>query len=118
MMNGLPLGLAPSVLDPLDPRLIDSLDVAEESGTLVQGAKEMGEARAKKSRSADDAWFWMAYVDLPKASCNANLYLLQDDIPKRTKREGAGGARLGANVLVIGTKLWSRTAIITKASWR
>jgi hypothetical protein len=80
MMSGLPLGLAPSVMDPQDPRLIDSLDVAEEMGTL-QGAKDLGEARAKKGFSADAAWFWMIYVDLAKASCNANLYLLQDDIP-------------------------------------
>jgi len=80
MMSGLPLGLAPSVMDPLDPRLIDSLDVAEEMGTL-QGAKELGDARAKKGLAADDAWFWMIYIDLAKASCNANLYLLQDDIP-------------------------------------
>jgi hypothetical protein len=86
MMSGLPLGLAPSVMDPEDPRLIDSLDVVEEMGT-VEGAKDkysltsLIAARAKKGLSTDDAWFWTVYADLPKASCNANLYLFQDDIP-------------------------------------
>jgi hypothetical protein len=30
----------------------------------------------------DDAWFWKSYgVSIPKASHNANIYLLQDDVP-------------------------------------
>ena len=31
--------------------------------------------------TTDDAWFWNPFVILPKASHNANIYLLQDDIP-------------------------------------
>jgi len=102
MSSGMPLGLAPAVMDSLDPRLIDTLDVAEEMGTwqgirrgqpgiftldvaeemgTLEGTKELSEARAKKGLSTDDTWFWRIYVDLAKASCNANLYLFQDDIP-------------------------------------
>ena len=31
--------------------------------------------------ATDDAWFWSCFVILPKASHNANIYLLQDDVP-------------------------------------
>jgi hypothetical protein len=40
------------------------------------------EARKAKGLSTADAWFWNSYgASLPKASHNANIYLLQDDVP-------------------------------------
>ncbi|MBQ7320046.1 MAG: hypothetical protein IJW97_07720 [Clostridia bacterium] len=39
--------------------------------TPVDGAADEGH----------DLWFWNTFADLPKISHNANLYLLQDDIP-------------------------------------
>ena len=43
--------------------------------------RELEAARKKQGLSADDAWFWNCYAILPKASHNANIYLLQDDVP-------------------------------------
>jgi len=49
-------------------------------GTSVSTVREQEEARKKKGLSTNDAWFWNCYVSLPKASHNANIYLLQDDV--------------------------------------
>jgi hypothetical protein len=44
--------------------------------------RELEEARKNKGLSTADAWFWNSYgASLPKASHNANIYLLQDDVP-------------------------------------
>jgi hypothetical protein len=86
-----------SALDANDPRMVDTLDVTDEMGTQgsdfllyntiektgfwIGSLQDKEAARKKKGLSADDMWFWNAYVPLPKASHNANLYLLQDDVP-------------------------------------
>lgn len=81
MIGALPLASRSSVLDPDDARMVDSLDVLEEGGTSVSSVRELEEARRKKGLPTDDAWFWLAYIDLPKWSFNPNIYLLQDDVP-------------------------------------
>jgi hypothetical protein len=54
----------------------------EELGTSVSAIRELEEGRKNKGLSTDDAWFWSCYgATLPKASHNANVYLLQDDVP-------------------------------------
>ena len=53
----------------------------EEMGTSAEAVRKDEEARKKKGLPAEDAWFWHPYVMLPKASHNANIYLLQDDVP-------------------------------------
>jgi hypothetical protein len=100
MSGALPLALRSSVLDPDDPRIVDTLDVLEESGTYVSGwqvidtspgdldrREDSGNglsavegARKEKGLPTEDAWFWLCYGDLPKWSFNANIYLLQDDV--------------------------------------
>jgi hypothetical protein len=77
----LPLAEPFAVLDANDPRMIDTLDLMEEMGTSVDGVRKDEEARKKKGLSTEDAWFWRPFVILPKASHNANIYLLQDDVP-------------------------------------
>ena len=79
--GALPLAEPFVLLDARDPRMVDTLDVMEELGTSVAAVREQEEARKKKGLSTDDAWFWQCYVILPKASHNANIYLLQDDVP-------------------------------------
>ena len=82
MFNGaLPLAEPFAVLDANDARMVDTLDAMEEMGTSVEAVRKDEEARKKKGLPADDAWFWTPYVMLPKASHNANIYLLQDDVP-------------------------------------
>jgi hypothetical protein len=70
-----------SAIDAKDHRMLDTLDVMEEMGTSVKAVKEKEEARKQKGLSADDAWFWNTFMILPKASHNAGIYLLQDDVP-------------------------------------
>jgi hypothetical protein len=70
-----------AVLDAKDPRMIDTMDMMEEMGTTPALVKEKEDARKAKGLPTDDAWFWTPYVILPKASHNANVYLLQDDVP-------------------------------------
>jgi hypothetical protein len=69
------------VLHASDSRVVDTLNMMEEKGTSVSTVRELEEARKDKGLSTDDAWFWKSYVILPKASHNANIYLLQDDVP-------------------------------------
>jgi hypothetical protein len=80
-MGGLPLAEPFVVMKADDPRMIDTLDLMEEMGTPVSVAREKGEARQKRGLCADDAWFWNAFIILPKASHNADIFLLQDDVP-------------------------------------
>ena len=68
-------------LDAGDARMVDTLDMMEEMGTSSSAVREKEDARKAKGLPADDAWFWTPYVILPKASHNANIYLMQDDIP-------------------------------------
>ena len=80
-MGALPLAEPFAVLDARDPRIVGTLDAMEEMGTSAVAVRQRAEARQKNGLPADDAWFWHAFVCLPKASHNANIYLLQDDVP-------------------------------------
>ncbi len=80
-MGALPLSEPFAALDAGDRRMVDTLDVMEEQGTSASAVREKEEARTKKGLPTNDAWFWNCYVILPKASHNANIYLLQDDVP-------------------------------------
>jgi hypothetical protein len=81
MLGALPLASPASVLEANDGRMVDTLDVLEESGASANGVRELEEARKKMGLPTADAWFWMTYVDLPKWSFNANIYLREDDVP-------------------------------------
>ncbi|MHB9064163.1 MAG: hypothetical protein ACYC4B_10255 [Pirellulaceae bacterium] len=80
-MGALPLAEPFAVLDANDMRMVNTLNAMEEMGTSESAVREKEEARHQKGLSTDDAWFWNCYVSLPKASHNANIYLLQDDVP-------------------------------------
>jgi hypothetical protein len=80
-MGALPLAEPYAVLDAGDVRMVDTLNVMEELGTSASAVRGKEDARRQKGLSTDDAWFWNCYVILPKASHNANVYLLQDDVP-------------------------------------
>ena len=80
--NGsLPLAEPMSALAANDLCMVDTVDAMEDLGTSVERAHKDEAGRKKKGLSTDDAWFWTTYVILPKASNNANIYLLQDDVP-------------------------------------
>ncbi|MHB0997634.1 MAG: hypothetical protein ACYC27_00190 [Armatimonadota bacterium] len=80
-MGALPLAEPFAVLDASDYRIVDTLDIMEDFGTSADAIREKEEARRLKGLPTDDAWFWNPFVILPKASHNANIYLLQDDVP-------------------------------------
>jgi len=80
-MGALPLAEPFAALEADDARMIDTLDMMEEMGTSVSAVREKEEARKSKGLPSEDAWFWHPYVILPKASHNANIYLLEDDVP-------------------------------------
>ncbi|OHB79799.1 MAG: hypothetical protein A2W31_08195 [Planctomycetes bacterium RBG_16_64_10] len=80
-MGALPLAEPFAVLDARDSRMVDTLNVMEELGTSVRAVRDLEEARKEKGLPTADAWFWHCYAILPKASHNANIYLLQDDVP-------------------------------------
>lgn len=80
-MGALPLAEPFAALDANDARMIDTLDLMEEMGTSIRAVREKEEARKSKGLSPEEAWFWHPYVILPKASHNANIYLLQDEVP-------------------------------------
>jgi hypothetical protein len=67
--------------DPNDVRIADTADMLDELGTYAKPAQEKMEQRKAKGLPTDDAWFWTPFLILPKASINANTYLLQDDVP-------------------------------------
>jgi hypothetical protein len=82
ILGALPLAEPFAVLAANDARMVGTLDVMEEVGTSASAVRELEEARKKKGLSTADAWFWNSYgASLPKASHNANIYLLQDDVP-------------------------------------
>ncbi|MHB1456917.1 MAG: hypothetical protein ACYC0V_08395 [Armatimonadota bacterium] len=80
-MGALPLAEPYAALNAGDYRMVDTLELMEEMGTSASAIKANEDARKLKGLPTDDAWFWTAFVILPKASHNANIYLLQDDIP-------------------------------------
>lgn len=80
-MGALPLAEPFGAIDATDPRMIDTLSDMEEMGTSLAAVRKNQEDRAKKGLPADDSWFWTCFAILPKASHNANIYLLQDDVP-------------------------------------
>jgi hypothetical protein len=80
-MGALPLAEPFGAIEASDVRMIATLDVMEEQGTSVSAVREREEARKKKGLPTNDAWFWHPFTILPKASHNANIYLLQDDVP-------------------------------------
>ena len=81
MTGALPLAEPYSALNAGDQRMVDTLDMVEEMGTSPATVQARENARKQKGLSSGDAWFWTPFVDLPKASHNANIYLLQDDVP-------------------------------------
>jgi hypothetical protein len=82
ILGALPLAEPFAALDANDARMVGTLDVMEEVGTSAGAVRELEEARKNKGLSTADAWFWNSYgASLPKASHNANIYLLQDDVP-------------------------------------
>jgi hypothetical protein len=82
ILGALPLAEPFAALDARDARMVGTLDVMEEVGTSASAVRELEEARKQKGLSTADAWFWNCFgASLPKASHNANIYLLQDDVP-------------------------------------
>lgn len=80
-MGALPLAEPYAVLDANDTRVVATLDAMEEMGTSTDAVRAREEERKDRGLPAEDAWFWNCFVILPKASHNANIYLLQDDVP-------------------------------------
>ena len=80
-VGALPLAEPSAALDANDSRMVSTLDAMDEMGTSFPAVRELEDARRKRNLSTDDAWFWKCFVSLPKASHNANIYLLQDDVP-------------------------------------
>jgi len=80
-MGALPLADPFGAMDANDPDMVDTLNTMEEMGTSPAAIEQAQAARKKKGLASDDAWFWIPYSRLPKASHNANIYLLEDDVP-------------------------------------
>jgi hypothetical protein len=90
LVGALPLAEPFGALDPGDVRMVGTLNVMEEIGMLpkvtahilsVNVMREIGTPVGAVGE-LDDAWFWNCYGgSFPKASHNANIYLLQDDVP-------------------------------------
>jgi hypothetical protein len=80
-MGALPLAEPFGAMDANDLRMVDTLNVMEEQGTSASAVREKEEARKQKGLPTSEAWFWNCFTILPKASHNANIYLLQDDAP-------------------------------------
>ncbi len=79
IMGALPLAEPFGVMDANDVRMVGTLDVMEEliySDTVFQLVEQKREWLTQ-----DEPWFWKSYAGLPKVSYNANIYLLQDDVP-------------------------------------
>ncbi|MBI5091056.1 MAG: hypothetical protein HZB26_01270 [Candidatus Hydrogenedentes bacterium] len=80
-VGALPLAEYFSALDANDTAMAGTLDVMTEMTTSDKAVQALEEQRKAKGLSADDAWYWLSYVSLPKISHNANIFLLQDDVP-------------------------------------
>ena len=98
--GALPLSEIGGPLDPLDRRMVGTLDAMEESGTAIslaelkklehptagpthekQDLTEDTSVVERKEEDPSEHWFWNSFSNLPKISHNANIYLRQDDIP-------------------------------------
>lgn len=80
-MGALPLAEPFGVIEAGDIRMVGTLDLMEEQGASERRVLEREEARRQKGLPTEDAWFWHCYTILPKASHNANIHLLGDDVP-------------------------------------
>ena len=107
IVGALPLAEPFAALDANDPRMVGTLNVMEEAGALpqvtaamlvpnirsnlnvreeivasVSAVRKPEESQQKTDLPTSDAWFWNCYGGgIPKLSHNANIYLLQDDVP-------------------------------------
>jgi hypothetical protein len=90
ILGALPLAEPFGALDANDVRMVDTLNVMEDVGMLPKITAHVTAVNVMKVvekpigpvGELDDAWFWRSYgVSIPKASHNANIYLLQDDVP-------------------------------------
>ena len=88
--GSLPLAEPFAALDPNDSRMINTLNIIEESGMVPQVTTHVLTVNVQHEigipirpvGELDDDWFWNCYGgSFPKASHNANIYLLQDDVP-------------------------------------
>ena len=112
-VGALPLAEPFAVLDANDVRMVDTLTATEELGTSAIAVREQEEGRKKKGLPTGDAWFWNCYVMLPKASHNANIYLLEDDVPGFLRFwMNSYAAMVGAN-----GKLWEAWNLGNYADW-
>ncbi|MFI5384894.1 MAG: hypothetical protein ACHQ50_02130 [Fimbriimonadales bacterium] len=80
-MGALPLAEPFAAVEAGDPGMLDTLSLMEEMGTSPAAVGKNEEDRKRKGLATIDAWFWTPFAILPKASHNANIYLLQDDVP-------------------------------------
>ncbi|WP_349318287.1 hypothetical protein [Chitinophaga sp. MM2321] len=81
IMGSLPLAEPFSALDAKESSMVNTLDVMDEAIVYNEGSPAADQNRKAKGAITKDAWFWNTYSGLPKASHNANIYLLQDDVP-------------------------------------
>ncbi len=81
IVGPLPLAEPFAALDANDPRVVETLDIMEETGTSPSAVRALEEARKSKGVATEDAWFWNYYSGFPKCSHTANIYLLEDDVP-------------------------------------
>ena len=80
-VGALPLAEPFGALDANAPGMAATLDIMTEMTASEDAVRKLAGERKAKGLAADDAWFWMSYVSLPKISHNANLFLRQDDVP-------------------------------------
>ena len=90
LVGALPLAEPFAALDANDSRMISTLNAIEETAmapkvtthVLTVNVKNVLGIPISPVGELDDAWFWNCYGgSFPKASHNANIYLLQDDVP-------------------------------------
>ena len=80
-VGALPLAEPFGALDANAPEMVGTLDIMTEMTASESGVQALADQRKAKGLPADNAWFWMSYVSLPKISHNANIFLRQDDVP-------------------------------------
>lgn len=80
-IGALPLAEPFGALDANEPVMMDTLDIMTEMTASESAVRALEEQRKAKNLAAEEAWYWMSYVSLPKASHNANIFLMQDDVP-------------------------------------
>ncbi len=79
--GSLPVADVFGALEASDYRVVGTVDAMEELGTSQKTIQSLVDARRQKGLPTEDAWFWCDYSFLPKISHNANIYLLEDDVP-------------------------------------